>query len=138
MHQEYQNSCIFLIKYLNRKDYNRARYIIKDNTKNLMKAKTFNATNQESILIPSIPMISKDSDFPVPFQHLQFPVLGAIICNSIGCKAILYPRWEFTCWESCFHMVIRMLVFQAGDPTQVPVYADQTEFYNVREHLDEG
>ncbi|KAL7481390.1 hypothetical protein ACHAW6_009556 [Cyclotella cf. meneghiniana] len=53
-------ACIILIKNLN-----------------ISHAEKLCGGPHSEILIPCIPMISKDSDFPVPFKRLQFPVLLA-------------------------------------------------------------
>ena len=56
---------------------NGTRYIILSVTKYLIHAKKLGGDSSSEILIPQIQTISKDSDFPVPFKRLQFPVLGA-------------------------------------------------------------
>ena len=72
-------ACIILIKNLNIRDghCNGTRYIITNLTKHLICARRLSGGPHPDILIPRIPMISKDTDFPVPFKRLQFPVLGA-------------------------------------------------------------
>ena len=72
-------ACIILIKNLNIRDghCNGTRYIITNLTKHLICARRLSGGPHPDILIPRIPMISKDTDFPVPFIRLQFPVLGA-------------------------------------------------------------
>ncbi|KAL7506447.1 hypothetical protein ACHAXN_003732 [Cyclotella atomus] len=72
-------ACIILIKNLNTKfgHCNGTMYIIIEMTPRLIKAVKLNGGPHSEILIPRIPMISQDSDFPVPFKRLQFPVLLA-------------------------------------------------------------
>ncbi len=84
-------------------------------------------------------MMSKDTDFPVPFKHIQFPVLG-----------VYYLSFNWAQGQSPsklgIHLPISVItqghlnvdLSRVGDPTQVSVYADQNEFYNVREHMEEG
>ncbi len=65
---------------LSRKDCNGNRCIIQDIKKHLIKAKRINDKNRNLILIPripTIPRISKNTEFPIPFKCLQFPVFGA-------------------------------------------------------------
>eukprot|EP00956_Cyclotella_meneghiniana_P038179 scaffold149794_cov40-Cyclotella_meneghiniana.AAC.4 len=56
---------------------NGTRYIIVELTPRLIKAVKLSGGPHAELLIPRIPMISKDTDFPVPFKRLQFPVLLA-------------------------------------------------------------
>ena len=69
-------TCIILIKNLDiyNGHCNGTRYIILEITNNLMKAERLIGGTKSIILIPIIPMISKDSSFPVPFKQVQFPV----------------------------------------------------------------
>ena len=74
-----KNACIILIKNLN-VEYghcNGTRYMIISVTKHLILARKLNGDSNSDIMIPRIPNISKDSDFPIPFKRLQFPILGA-------------------------------------------------------------
>jgi hypothetical protein len=65
---------IILIKNLNIKHghCNGTRYIIKEMTPRLIKAEKLSRGPHSEILIPRIPMISNDSDFPVPFKNCSF------------------------------------------------------------------
>ena len=77
-------ACIILIRNLSIKDghCNGTRYIILHLSKHLIKAKRLGGGPNAEILIPQIPVISKDTDFPVQFKRLQFPVLGAYYLTS--------------------------------------------------------
>ncbi len=59
------------------KPCNETKYIKKDITKHLIKAKRLNDINGAPLVITMIPMFSKDTPFPVPFKCLQFLVFGA-------------------------------------------------------------
>jgi len=84
-------------------------------------------------------MISKDSDFPVPFKRLQFPVLGAYYLTlnraqgqSLDRAGLYLPRSVFA------HGHLYVGLSRCGDPDSVFVYADQSEFTNLQELLQDG
>ena len=84
-------------------------------------------------------MISKESDFPVPFKRLQFPVLGAYYLSfnraqgqSLTKAGLYLPNSVFT------HGHLYCGFSRCGNPDGVHVFADQTEFQNLREYLLPG
>ena len=86
-------------------------------------------------------MICKDTDFPVPFKRLQFPVLLALAYyltlnraqgQSLDKAGLYLPKSVFS------HGHLYVGCSRCGDPDCVFVYADQSEFDHVREHLDEN
>lgn len=74
-----ENAIIILIRNLDikRGHCNGTRYIIRRVSHHLIVAEKLHGGPYSTILIPRIPMISKDTDFPAIFKRLQFPVLGA-------------------------------------------------------------
>jgi hypothetical protein len=84
-------------------------------------------------------MISKDTDFPVPFKRLQFPVLLAYYLTlnraqgqSLDRAGIYLPKSVFS------HGHLYVGCSRCGDPNSVFIYADQNEFDGVRQYLMEG
>ncbi len=82
--------------------------IILELSKNLIKAQKLCGGLNDIILIPRIPMISKDSSFPVPFKQVQFPVLGAYYLTinraqgeTLGRAGLYLPRSVF-CHGHCY------------------------------------
>ena len=136
-----QGACVILIKNFNIKHghCNGTRYIIKQLTPRLIRAEKLSGGPHSDILIPRIPMISKDSDFPVPFKRLQFPVLLAYYLTlncaqgqSLDRAGIYLPKSVFS------HGHLYVGCSRCGDPDNVFIYADQSEFYHIKEHLTEG
>jgi ATP-dependent DNA helicase PIF1 len=104
-------------------------------TKHLIKAIRLGGGPNSEILIPRIPMISKDTDFPVPFKRLQFPVLGAYYLTlnraqgqTLKCAGMYLPQSVFS------HGHLYVGFSRCGDPDCVFVFADQKEFESLR-HL---
>jgi ATP-dependent DNA helicase PIF1 len=134
-------ACIILIKNLNIKHghCNGTRYIIKEMTPRLIKAEKLSGGLHSEILIPRIPMICQDSDFPVPFKRLQFPVLLAYYLTLNRAQGQSLDRAGLYLPKSVFsHGHLYVGSSRCGDPDNVFVYADQNEFDNVKEHLIEG
>jgi ATP-dependent DNA helicase PIF1 len=134
-------ACIILIKNLNisHGHCNGTRYIIKELTPRLIKAEKLCGGPHSEILIPRIPMISKDTDFLVPFKRLQFPVLLAYYLTlnraqgqSLDRAGIYLPKSVFS------HGHLYVGCSRCGDPNSVFIYADQNEFDGVRQYLMEG
>ena len=132
-------ACIILIKNLDVKKghCNGTRYIILELSNNLIKAQKLLGGANSIILIPRIPMISKDSSFPVPFKRVQFPVLGAYYLTinraqgqTLGRAGLYLPRSVFC------HGHLYVGFGRCGDPDELFVYADQGEFDNIKQHLD--
>jgi hypothetical protein len=118
---------------------NGTRYIIIELTPRLIKARKLSGGEHAEILIPRIPMISKDSDFPVPFKRLQFPVLLAYYLTlnraqgqSLDKAGIYLPKSVF----SHGHMYVGCS--RCGDPDCVSIYADQSEFEHIKDRLTDG
>ena len=82
-------------------------------------------------------MISKDSDFPVPFKRLQFPVLGAYYLSFNRAQGQLLTKAGMYLTSSVFsHGHFYCGFSRCGDPQQVHIYADQNEMKSSREHLE--
>jgi ATP-dependent DNA helicase PIF1 len=131
-------ACIILIKNLNVKHghCNGTRYIIKEMTSRLIKAEKLEGGPNTELLIPWIPMISKDTDFPVPFKRLQFPVLVAYYLTlnraqgqSLDRAGLYLPKAVFS------HGLLYVGCSRCGDPDCVFIYADQSEVDHVKDHL---
>jgi len=136
-----KGACIILIKNLNVKDghCNGTRYIVEEVTQRLIRARKLSGGANAEILIPRIPMISKDTSFPVPFKRLQFPVLGAYYLTfnraqgqSLDKAGLYLPQSVFS------HGHLYVGFSRCGDPDNVFVYADQKEFENIRHMLEDG
>ena len=136
-----KGSCIILIKNLDvkNKHVNGQRYIIVDLTRHLIKARKLGGGTNSELLIPRIPMISKDSKFPVPFKRLQFPVLGAYYLTINRAQGQTLMRSGVYLPTSVFcHGHLYVALGRNGDPDQVFVFADQSEFDNIKKFLDPG
>ena len=108
-------------------------------TTRLIKAEKLGGGPNSELLIPRIPMISKDSDFPVPFKRLQFPILLAYYLTlnraqgqSLDRAGIYLPKSVFS------HGHLYVGCSRCGDPDNVFMYADQSEFEHLKEHLQDG
>ena len=132
---------IILIRNLNIRDghCNGTRYIVKELKPHVIRARKLNGGQNSEILIPRIPMISKDScNFPVPFKRLQFPVLISYYLTpdraqgqSLDRAGMLLPRSVF------LHGRLYGGFSRCGDPDNFFVYGDQGEFEHLRDVLDE-
>ena len=117
--------------------YNGTRYIILSVTKYLIHAKKLGGDSSSEILIPRIPMISKDSDFPIPFKRLQFPVLGAYYLSFNRAQGQSLTKAGMYLPSSVFsHGHLYCGFSRCGDPEQVHVYADQKDINSSREYLE--
>ncbi len=134
-------TCIILIRNLSIDDghCNGTRYIIVHLTKHFIKARRLNGGQNSEILIPRIPMISKEADFPVRFKRLQFPVLGAYYLTfnqaqgkTLGRAGMYLPRSVLS------HGHLYVGFSWCGDPDQMFVYANQEEFDNIKYQLPEN
>ena len=67
-----KGACIILIKNLDIRNghCNGTRYIILELSQNFIKGQKLSGGNDSVILIPRIPIISKDSSFPIPFKRV--------------------------------------------------------------------
>ena len=130
-------ACNILIRNLSIKDghCNGTRYIILHLSKHLIKAKCLGGGSNAEILIPRIPMISKDTDFPVQLKRLQFPVLGAYYLTLNQAHGQTLKRFDLYLPRSVFsHGHVYVGFSRCGDPDHVFVFANQDEFDNIR-HL---
>ena len=133
-----KDACIILIKNLDIRHghHNGTRYIIEDLTKSLIKAKKLSGGANSSIFIPRIPNIANDSLFPVPFKRVQFPVLLAYYLTINRAQGQALQRAGLCLPKSVFcHEHLYVGFGRCGDPDKFFVYADQTEFDNVKKWL---
>jgi ATP-dependent DNA helicase PIF1 len=117
---------------------NGTRDIIKKLTPRLIKAEKLCGGPHSEILISPIPMISKDTDFQVPFKRLQFPVLLAYYLTlnkaqgqSLDRTGIYLPKSVFS------HGHLYVGCSRCEDHNSVFIYADQNEFDGVSQYLME-
>ena len=135
-----EGACIILIKNLDIKNghCNGTRYIILELTPNVILAQKLSGGTDSIILIPRIPMISKDSSFPIPFKRVQFPVLLAYYLTINRAQGQTLQRGGLYLPRSVFcHGHLYVGFGRCGDPDSFFVYADQGEFDNIKEHLDQ-
>ena len=113
--------------------------VIVDLTEHLIKAEKVSGGKNSTILIPRIPMISKDSSYPVAFKRTQFPVLGAYYLTMNRAQGQTLERGGMYLEESVFsHGHLYVGFGRCGDPRSFFVYANQAEFAHIQQHLDEG
>ena len=133
-----KGACIILIRNLNvsRGHCNGTRYLISDLTPRLIVAKRL--SDGEILLIPRIPMISKDSSFPADFKRLQFPVLGAYYLSINRAQGQSLDKAGIYLEKSCFgHGMLYVAASRVGDFEGTYAYINQSEFSHLRQHLDE-
>ena len=135
-------TCIILIRNLNIKEghCNGTRYIILDLTTRCIRAKKLNATGDGSdeIFIPRIPLRSNESDYPVPFIRMQFPVLLAYYLTISRAQGQTFKKAGMYLPKNVFshgHMYVGLS--RCGDPNGLYIYADQGEFKHVRHMLED-
>ena len=82
-------------------------------------------------------MISENSSFPVPFKRTQFPVLGAYYTTINRAQGQTLLRGGLFLETSVLsHGHLYVAFGRCGDPNFF-VHANQAEFANMKEHLDE-
>ncbi len=131
-------ACIILIRNLSIKDghCNGTRCILLHLLKQLIKANHLSGGPNAEILIPRIPMISKDTDFPVQFKRLQFPVLGAYYLTLNRAQGQTLKRAGLYLPRSVFsHGHVYVGFSRCGDPDNIFVFENQDEFDNIRQLL---
>ena len=107
-------------------------------TDNLIEAQKVIGGEHSKILIPRIPMISESSSFPVPFKRTQFPVLGAYYLTINRAQGQTLIRGGMFLDRSVLshgHLYVRF--GRCGDTRNCFVYANQSEFENIKENLDD-
>lgn len=134
-----KGACIILIRNLNvrRGHCNGTRYLIKELTPRLIVAKRL--SDGEILLIPRIPMRSKDSAFPVEFKRTQFPVLGAYYLSINRAQGQSLEKAGIYLETSVFsHGHFYVACSRTGDPEGTFAYVNQSEFDHIKQHLEEG
>jgi hypothetical protein len=128
------NAVILLLKNLNvkAKHCNGTRYIIKTITDRIIVAQLLWGEPDDIILIPKIPLVSHASDFSCIFRRLQFPVLLAYYLTfnraqgqSLSHSGLDLPQSVFS------HGQLYTGFSRCGEPDNVFVYADQSEFSHL-------
>ena len=79
-------------------------------------------------------MISKYTDFPVPFKRLQFPVLGAYYLTLNRAEGPLDRAGMYLPKSVFSHGHLYVGFSRCGDPDNFFVFIDQAEFENIK-HL---
>ena len=93
---------------------------------NVIKAQKLSGESNSIILIPRIPMISKDSSFPLPFKRVQFPILPAYYLTLNRAQGQTFIRGGLYLPRSAFcHGHLYVGFGRCGDPDSFFVYADQ-------------
>ena len=116
---------------------NGTRYIVESVTKHLIKARKLDGGEHKELLIPKIPTISTDTDFPVNFKRTQFPILGAYYLTFNRAQGQTLQRCGLDLSTSVFaHGQLYVGFSRDGDPDTIFVYADQHEFEHLKHILD--
>ena len=110
---------------------NGTRYLVKNITRYHVLARRLDATEEEDdILIPRIPMHTKEGDFPFVLKCLQFPIkvaFGMTFNRSQGKSllkcGIVLPRSVWT------HGQLYVAFSRCGSPDGIHIWADQEEFH---------
>ena len=83
-------------------------------------------------------MISESSFFPVPFKRTQFPVLGAYDLTINRAQGqTLFRGGMFLDRSVLSHGHLYVGFGRCGDPRNFFVYANQSEFENIKANLDD-
>ena len=133
--------CIILIRNLSLQEghCNGTRYIVLALTRRFIHAKKLNSMGDgnDEIFIPRIPMHSKESDFPVPFVRVQFPILVAYYLTISRAQGQTFKYAGLYLPKNVFahgHMYVGLS--RCGNPDGVHVFANQTEFSHLAHMLD--
>jgi len=136
-------TCIILIRNLSIKEghCNGTRYIILSLTRRCIHAKKLNSIGDgnDEIFIPRIPLQSKDSDYPVPFVRMQFPILVSYYLTISRAQGQTFKQAGMYLPKNVFahgHMYVGMS--RCGDPKGLHIFADQGEFTQVAHLLDKS
>lgn len=136
-----KGACIILIRNLSIRDghCNGTRYIILDLKPNVIRATKLQGGTNAEILIPRIPIFSKDGDFVAPFKRIQFPVLGAYYLTLNRAQGQTLKHAGMYLPQSVFsHGHFYVGNSRCGDPDNMAIYADQEEFKDVRHLIPSG
>ena len=123
-----KNCVIILLRNLNviAGHCNGTRYLVKNISRYHILARRLDATEDEDdILIPRIPMHTKEGYFPFVLKHLQFPIkveFGMIFNRSQGQSlvkcGIFLPRSVWT------HGQLYVAFSRCGSPNGLQIWAD--------------
>ena len=115
---------------------NGSRYIIENIHEQIIEAT--NLQTNEQILIPKIPLFSKQSDFPFIMRRLQFPIQLAYAMTfnraqgqSVQKCGLLLENNDFT------HGQLYVGLSMCGDPKNVSIFVPQDEFKKFHKSNDE-
>ena len=127
-----KGAVIFLMRNLRieHQHCNGSRYIIQDVSAHLITAQRLSSSDPNDVLlIPQIPHLTKDTDFPFIMKRLQFPVKVAFAMTfnraqgqSLAKCGILLPRSVWT------HGQLYVAFSRCSDPQNVKVFVDQENF----------
>jgi hypothetical protein len=106
---------------------NGSRYMLTYVSNHLLRA--VNQHSGETLILPRIPLRSKDNDFPFIMQHLQFPVQLAYALTYNRAQGQSLTRCGLLLNRSLFtHGQLYVGLSRVADPKGLFVYANQTEF----------
>ena len=107
-------------------------------TNNVIEARKVTGGEHSKMLIPRIPMFSESSSFPVPFKRTQFPVRGAYYLTIDRAQGqAVFHGGMFLDRSVLSHGYLYVGFGRSGDPRNVFMYANQSEFENFKENLDD-
>lgn len=129
-----KGACVILIRSLIPKKgfCNGKRCLLKDMRNNLLVLSPLDS-NGPDIIIPRIPMVCTDSKLGIPFTRRQYPILLSyyMTVNRSQGQTLLVTGLELP--DSVFtHGQIYTSHSRGGDPNELHIYADQTEFNTIR------
>ena len=118
---------------------NGTMYLISSMSNRLIKAQKLNGSPDDIMLIPRIPLLSKENDFSCIFSRLQFPVILAYYLTFNRAQGQSLERCGLLLPQSVFnHGLLYTGFSRCGDPMNTFVYANQEEFEDVREILPQN
>ena len=125
-----KNACVILIRSLIPKKgfCNGKRCLVKDMRNNLLVLSPLDS-NGPDILVPRLPMVCSDSKLGIPFTRRQYPILLSYNMTVNRCQGqtlkvtgLELPRDVFT------HGQVYTSFSRGGEPSELHVFADQTQF----------
>ena len=127
-----KNTVIILLRNMDtaKGHCNGTRYMVVDLNEFAIEARRLEALpEEENILIPRIPMNTKEGNFPFVLIRLQFPVKAAFVITfsrsqgqSLNHCGIILPNSVFT------HGQLYVGLSRCGNPENVAFWQDQEEF----------